>query len=1004
MDLGTRPVNRCVMPVARSIVARSIVAISIVAVSIALSLLLNGPATAQSAGTATAPTGLAERIDAILDEDPDWMLGEKPPDGLLLRRLSLDLRNVVPTQEEVEAFLADNAENRWARWIERFQRDPLASERLVDWYDKTLMQRRPFQQTDRATWLQMLRQAVDERKGPDILVRSIVTSAWWNRSQRAEQRFFLDRGGDPHAIARDLGRILFGRDMQCAQCHDHPQIDDYLQIDYHGLFAFVSASTLAEGTLKDDKGADQKVPFYIERAAGDAPFESVFDKGIKFRSATRVPGEPERLEPYLAPDARYQPQPKPDTVAGIGPPPIASRRDSLASHLNGGNRSFAENWANRLWAMMFGQGIVHPLDMHHGDNPPSNPRLLAALTDALVASQFDVPAILAELAKSRAYQRGYRLPVDSFTDAQSVVIAPTDKSSVWLELLKTRAATAKAEHARLVELQAAKLAVMEQARTAWRAVQQERTALRAELDMAEASFNEAQKKIAEAQKGLDQAIAAEQATSKKIALLEEAAQKLEQAKSGPEDPELNPAIAAAKTRAEQMKAALPAQQQAVATAATNRDGTMAAREAERIKWQAVVDKLVPVEQRLIEADLAMVAARKDHDGIRAQANDQSRRSAQAERFQRWLEMSIEIAAKRTLKQQLEQQAAEGTAVLATYQAQVESAQQVVDAVAAKLKQHDDRVAVAAAEVAAIEAQMVQLQGAKKALADSAALVSDANAFAAASAELDRSNESRMTKLMEIKTTIAGMTQQRMAMAAEVDAAVAGRDQAKAKCNEFDTQLKNLLVRRDSIGTELESQIKQCSEIRIAISADRQSQHALAADRPLSPEQLGWSILRSTNVLQNYIANQHVELNKQGELPSDATESQKADREKRAVLGAMDTLRGNVDTFSNLYASGVGQTSDEFFASPDQALFIANGGSVHSWSAPSGPNVSSKVLQAADPQKAATLLYVSLLSRDPSPTEQQFILDQMAGAGDQKPAVVQELVWSILAGAEYRMYP
>ncbi|MFN9852037.1 MAG: hypothetical protein ACK57P_09490, partial [Planctomycetota bacterium] len=160
----------------------------------------------------------------------------------------------------------------------------------------------------------------------------------------------------------------------------------------------------------------------------------------------------------------------------------------------------------------------------------------------------------------------------------------------------------------------------------------------------------------------------------------------------------------------------------------------------------------------------------------------------------------------------------------------------------------------------------------------------------------------------------------------------------------------------------------------------------------------------TNVLQNYIANQHVELNKQGELPSDATESQKADREKRAVLGAMDTLRGNVDTFSNLYASGVGQTSDEFFASPDQALFIANGGSVHSWSAPSGPNVSSKVLQAADPQKAATLLYVSLLSRDPSPTEQQFILDQMAGAGDQKPAVVQELVWSILAGAEYRMYP
>jgi len=157
-------------------------------------------------------------------------------------------------------------------------------------------------------------------------------------------------------------------------------------------------------------------------------------------------------------------------------------------------------------------------------------------------------------------------------------------------------------------------------------------------------------------------------------------------------------------------------------------------------------------------------------------------------------------------------------------------------------------------------------------------------------------------------------------------------------------------------------------------------------------------------LSGYIANEHAELNKQGELPADANEVQKMERERRAVRGAIDKLRGNIDVFSNLYSSGVGQTSDDFFASPDQALYFANGGSVHSWAGPNGSNISSRVLQATDPQLGAKQLFIALLSREPSTIEQQFIVEQLANAGDSRPAVVQELVWGILAGAEYRLYP
>jgi multidrug efflux pump subunit AcrA (membrane-fusion protein) len=353
---------------------------------------------------------------------------------------------------------------------------------------------------------------------------------------------------------------------------------------------------------------------------------------------------------------------------------------------------------------------------------------------------------------------------------------------------------------------------------------------------------------------------------------------------------------------------------------------------------------------------------------------------------------------------LDQQVAEGTAELASYQSLVDNAQQVVLAEQTKLKQQDEQVAVVAIEIAALESQLTQLQAAKKALTDSASLVTDASAFAAATAELDRANEARTAQLTEVKTKMNSMAEQRATMLAAADAATMNRDQAMVKRNEFDAKLKTMVAQRDQFVIELNGRIKQCAELRTAVSSDRQNQHAVAAERPLSPEQLGMSILRSTHVLGNYIANEHTELNKQGELPADANEAQKMEREKRAVRGAIDKLRGNIDVFSNLYSSGVGQTNDEFFASPDQALYFANGGSIHAWAGPSGSNISSRVFQATDPHLGAKQLYTALLSREPTAIEQQFIVEQLNSAGDSRPAVIQELVWSILAGAEYRLYP
>ncbi len=91
--------------------------------------------------------------------------------------------------------------------------------------------------------------------------------------------------------------------MQCNQCHNHPLVDEYLQVDYQGMLAFVSPSGLVEGVTKDDKGAEVKAQMYVERPGADAAFESVFEKGVALRSGPRLPVSTEIFEPYLDPDA-----------------------------------------------------------------------------------------------------------------------------------------------------------------------------------------------------------------------------------------------------------------------------------------------------------------------------------------------------------------------------------------------------------------------------------------------------------------------------------------------------------------------------------------------------------------------------------------------------------------------------------------------------------------------------------------------------------------------------
>lgn len=947
---------------------------------------------------------LHARIDQHASGSADWLVAAPTDDALSLRRLSLDLRNVVPSSEELDAFAADGTEGRWQRWVDKFLTDPLHRERLVDWYDKTLMQRRPFQHVDRPTWLAHLRYVVDTKVPLDQWLRDTLQSHWWNRSQRAQQRFYLDRGGDPHAIARDLGRVLFGRDMQCAQCHDHPQIDDYLQIDYHGLLAFVSAGTMVEGKTTDDKGAEQKLQMYVEKAPGDAPFESVFNKGVPFRSATRLPGAAEKMETYLPPDGRYNPQPMPEAFAGLPNPPSSSRRGLLASQLNGANRPFAENWANRIWALMLGRGLVHPLDMHHFDNPASNPALLAELTDALVASQFDVSSILREIALSQTYRRGRITPLHSHVGPNAVVSTSDPQIQTWLSSVPTWIEEQKTLEEQSERNRSAREASLELAFNAWREIQKERVALRAELDAAESSFNESHKKWNDAVNAANLAASTLANLTQKIAHLDEASVALEKAKALGDDADIQSTLAATRAKSEALRPQLVPLEQSLANANQARDGAHQAQELERSKWQSIVDRLLPVEQRLADADRATVEARAAHQTARRESAWHQTRIVQLERLQHWLQLSQQWHSTNAQPAQLAQQRRPLNESLVAVMANTTSAEQSLAMVAIRSSEREAQRRRLDEASALNQSQQEQLARAKTALLETSGLLKEPTATNVAIQAIDESMTERSTRQLAIEAEIAANVAQQTQMDADMLSAQSMLQSAKSAFEEHSREIAKidgLLAESQTLLNKLQ---EECGLLRAEVEQDLESQLCIATERALSPEQFGWSLLMVTGQFPYFVQVERNELEKQSPLPPEATPETRFLRELQATRGAVDKLQGNIDGFSNLYASGVGQTSDDFFASPDQALFVSNGGSVVAWSAPNGSNVTSKVVQATDPLQASRTLIWSLLAREPSPTEQQWMATELSANAERKPAVAQELVWGVLAGVEFRLYP
>lgn len=316
-------------------------------------------------------------------------------DADFVRRVWIDLAGMSPPVEETRAFLADSSADKRGRLIDRLLDSPQFARHMTLVFDNVLMERRADKAVKTPEWRQYLFDSFVSRKPLDKLYEELVAA---DETVIPATKFFLDRDCEPNIVTRDIGRMVFGMDLQCAQCHDHPLVDDYYQADYYGIYAFVFRTSL----FTDAKTKKVQIS---EKADGEANYKSVFTSVSDDRVRPRLPKWVSLVEPNVEKGKEYITTPTKDQ-RGV---PAVSRRKLLAQMIEPSD-AFRRNIANRVWSILLGRGLVHPVDNHHPANPPVHPQVLTLLTEELVARNYDLRSLLKEIARTEAYQRSVEPP------------------------------------------------------------------------------------------------------------------------------------------------------------------------------------------------------------------------------------------------------------------------------------------------------------------------------------------------------------------------------------------------------------------------------------------------------------------------------------------------------------------------------------------------------------------------------------------------------------------
>lgn len=370
-----------------------------------------GPSAGSAEVTAAINRGVEQR----------WQEAKVTPaplcdDRAFARRLYLDLAGRIPTPAEVDAFVSDVSTDKRAALVDRLLASPEYARHMRDVFDVVFMGRNSGPgrrrrgggevQNIRSEWLAYLERSFAEDRPWDQTVSDLLLARPKSPAEWGAVWFLYARQEKYQEIAEAVSPAVFGVQVQCAQCHNHPLAHEIKQAHYWGLVAFFN-----RGKNKNTKDG----PRVAEVATGGFNnFANLSGESspalLTFLGAKEVP------EARPAEGVKEQDTPDLYVPAAMGseepPVPKFSRREQFVEQVVKKNPLVARAAVNRFWALLMGRGIVHPVDKMDSKHPPSHPELLDALAADFERSGYDVKRLVRGIVLSRPYQLDSR-PVGS---------------------------------------------------------------------------------------------------------------------------------------------------------------------------------------------------------------------------------------------------------------------------------------------------------------------------------------------------------------------------------------------------------------------------------------------------------------------------------------------------------------------------------------------------------------------------------------------------------------
>jgi hypothetical protein len=304
---------------------------------------------------------------------------EAATDAEFMRRVYLDLTGRIPTVSEVHDFFDDSSPNRRELLVDRLLDNRDHATHMAALWRAVLL---PAEvDLNRLGGTQKFEEWLADRfaaKEPYDKIASDLLLAEGRLVDSGPLLFYAALKLNPEELAAKTSRAFLGVRLECAQCHDH-KFEAISQHDFWSFAAFFARISRPQGKME----VASNVLAVRDNERGDV----------------QIPNSKEIVPPRLPLDEKSL-----DEKPG-GP----SRRKQLVDWLTSpNNEQFSRAAVNRVWAQLFGRGLVEPVDDMRPANEPIAPKVLDTLSRDFAASRFDLRRLMRALVLTNTYQLSSR--------------------------------------------------------------------------------------------------------------------------------------------------------------------------------------------------------------------------------------------------------------------------------------------------------------------------------------------------------------------------------------------------------------------------------------------------------------------------------------------------------------------------------------------------------------------------------------------------------------------